>query len=416
VCGFICSVSSTCSEYGVDSPNKRVIIVGDIHGSSKPFHALLNKLNYNSNSDTLIHVGDTITKGSHEGSLAVLAYMAKNNVMGVRGNHEQKVVEWRAWMEWIRGLEGGERWLAEIEERAKMQGKNISQSWVEEELNSMGLGGKWRRKIPKGWKMFSDHYKIARDMSQRQYVYLLSLPVVLYVPSAHTYIVHAGILPYDPTRDPTHWRQPLSHVPSLSLSPSRLEANITGKKKDIERLRVLQEQALLRDIPQNKDPWVKLNMRSVEKNNRVTKLSKTGTPWSEIWNAAMETCVGFGMKAWGDEYDLMGKKGKKSLPCRPSTVVYGHAASRGLDIKRWSIGTDTGCVSFTKLCLVLFHVLIGRSSYQVYGRRLSALVLRSSSNSPSSPREADNFEDDLSLQNLPYGDDDRGQILSVKCH
>jgi len=323
-----------------------VIIVGDIHGSSKPFHALLNKLTYNSDSDTLIHVGDTVTKGSHEGSLAVLAYLAKHNVTGVRGNHEQKVVEWRAWMEWIRGLEGGERWLAEVEERAGMLGKDVSQDWVEGELSSTGPSWKWRKKIPKGWKMFSDHYKVARDMSQKQYAYLLSLPLVLHVPSAHTYIVHAGLLPYDPTRDQTHRRQPLSHVPSLSLLPSRLEGNMMGKQKKIERLRVLQEEAVLHDIPQNKEAWVKLNMRSIKKNNRVTKLSKTGTPWSEIWNAAMDNCVGFGMDVWEDDYDLMGKKkGKNSLPCRPSTVVYGHAASRGLDIKRWSIGTDTGCVS-----------------------------------------------------------------------
>ena len=35
---------------------------------------------------------------------------------------------------------------------------------------------------------------------------------------------------------------------------------------------------------------------------------------------------------------------KKTLPCYPSTVIYGHAASRGLDIERWSKGLDSGCV------------------------------------------------------------------------
>ena len=29
----------------------------------------------------------------------------------------------------------------------------------------------------------------------------------------------------------------------------------------------------------------------------------------------------------------------------PASVVYGHAAARGLDINRWSFGLDTGCVS-----------------------------------------------------------------------
>lgn len=36
----------------------------------------------------------------------------------------------------------------------------------------------------------------------------------------------------------------------------------------------------------------------------------------------------------------------KKLPCKPSTVVYGHAAGRGLDLKRWSFGLDSGCVSY----------------------------------------------------------------------
>lgn len=32
------------------------------------------------------------------------------------------------------------------------------------------------------------------------------------------------------------------------------------------------------------------------------------------------------------------------LPCYASTVIYGHAATRGLDIKKWSKGLDSGCV------------------------------------------------------------------------
>jgi hypothetical protein len=320
-----------------------VIIVGDIHGSSKPLHTLLNKLSYNPDLDTLIHVGDIITKGTHKGSLAVLGYMATNNITGVRGNHEQKVIEWRAWMEWIRGLDGGGRWLAEVEERAGMQDAVVSEEWVEEELNTMGRSGKWRKRIPKGWKMFSDHYRVARDMSQKQYAYLLSLPLVLHIPSAHTFIVHAGLLPHDPTREQTHRRQPLAHLPSLSVLPSRIKGDAIGS--DVDRLRLLQELALLHDIPQNTDPWVKLNIRSVEKNNRITKQGKKGTPWSDLWNEAMGKCNGFGEDDYGQ---MRKKKGKGSLPCRPSTVVYGHAASRGLDIKRWSVGTDSGCVSTFK--------------------------------------------------------------------
>jgi hypothetical protein len=59
-----------------------------------------------------------------------------------------------------------------------------------------------------------------------------------------------------------------------------------------------------------------------------------GKPWADVWNGTMSRCAGYGSSAQvgGD------------LPCYPSTVVYGHTASRGLDIHRWSIGLDTGCV------------------------------------------------------------------------
>lgn len=242
-------------------------------------------------------------------------------------------------MDWVVGLPGGKRWLAEIDSQSEKHldaSKDIvSEDWVQKELGRMGR--KWRRKIPRGWKLFSDHYRVARDMSKKDYAYLRSLPLVLHVPEAHTYIVHAGLLPYDPTRDQTHHRQPLSHIPYM----------LQGIQHDVARLRLLQELGILHDIPQNTDPWVTLNMRSVKKNNRVTKSSKEGTPWSDIWNAAMGRCDGFGRKAWEETNDVKGKK--KSLPCRPATVVYGHAASRGLDVKRWSIGTDSGCVSSYKL-------------------------------------------------------------------
>jgi len=238
------------------------------------------------------------------------------------------VIEWRAWMNWIHRLPGGRRWLAEMEKRASMELNEegvVSDSWVEQEFK--GPSQKWKKRIPAGWRIYSDHYRIARDMSKKDYAYLLSLPLVIHVPTAHTYIVHAGLLPYDPTRDPTHRRQPLSHVPT-----------ILHRKPNEARLRLLQEEALLRDIPQNNDPWATLNMRGVTKDKTVTKSSKNGTPWSDIWNEAMGRCVGFDRRL---EVNVKAKP----LPCRPSTVVYGHAASRGLDIKRWSFGTDSGCVS-----------------------------------------------------------------------
>lgn len=227
-----------------------------------------------------------------------------------------------------------------------------------------------------------------------------SLPIVLHVPRLHLFVAHAGILPSDPRLAPTDIRQPLAHPPSRAESMysyadeddqeerallSRLQAHLSSQEASdaspltparqrpptspsprIDHLRTLQESTILHDVPQNRDPWVVLNMRSVTKKHKVTRNGDKGTPWSKIWNEQMRSCRGFDGE-FAAEYsdavdvdvrdagDVKGGKGAKyELPCYPSTVVYGHAATRGLDVKRWSMGLDTGCL---------------------YGRKLTALVL-----------------------------------------
>lgn len=63
--------------------------------------------------------------------------------------------------------------------------------------------------------------------------------------------------------------------------------------------------------------------------------NKKGVPWTKGYNEMMDRCVGY-------EADLDAMA--KGLPCMPASVVYGHTASRDLDINRWSFGLDTGCV------------------------------------------------------------------------
>ncbi len=113
-----------------------------------------------------------------------------------------------------------------------------------------------------------EHYQIARSLSTTHYEYLLSLPLVLHIPYLHTYVVHAGILPHDP-RFPFH----APHQPSRS---SPVIDNDVEQVDDVERnitaLRVVQEKAVLEDVPQNSDyPWVVLNMRGVLENGSVTR-------------------------------------------------------------------------------------------------------------------------------------------------
>lgn len=140
-----------------------------------------------------------------------------------------------------------------------------------------------------------------------------------------------------------------------------------------------------------------MNMRSVyvsgKHQGEVTKSSKKGEPWSDVWKKEMKRCKGpgawfaDGMGEWGAEHDDQEDAGTEDqedaegdeledqerrdaadadeegdLQCSPVTVIYGHAgefgarvsssravltvssAGRGLDIKPFSKGIDTGCV------------------------------------------------------------------------
>ena len=203
---------------------------------------------------------------------------------------------------------------------------------------------------------------------------MFSLPLVLHIPHLHFFVAHAGILPSDPRLPPTDPAQPLAHPPILSRNPeseenkpiqSRLQAHLSSlaphSRQNLEALRRLQEGSILTDVPQNRDPWVILNMRSVtKKKHQVTRDGEKGTPWSKLWNQQMKKCRGFdpdyGQEPGGVHATKKGKGSEEdyTLPCEPATVIYGHAASRGLDVKRWSMGLDTGCL---------------------YGEQLTALVL-----------------------------------------
>ncbi|KAG7451184.1 Metallo-dependent phosphatase [Guyanagaster necrorhizus] len=362
-------------DFPIDDPTRRVIIVGDIHGMFDHLQALLAKLSYEPSSDVLISVGDIVTKGPHTGSTEVLSYMASNNITAVRGNHDQKVIEWRSWLNWIHSLRGGSQFLRETRDKwnkAQYHGEIDIEDWVEKQTKLDKANSNWWKKIPDGWKLFGDHFEIAHTMSDKEFEYMVSRPLKLHAPFAHAYLAHAGILASDPHYEPSYKNQPLARVPVISPGPP----------PDTDILRRLQELAVLTEVPQNLDPWVTLNIRGV-KNMEVTR-GKDGTPWSELYNKDVAMCEGF-------EQNI---HTTKALPCQPATVIYGHAASRGLDVKRWTIGIDSGCV---------------------YGKRLTALVLGGKNSHVDFTELERDIDDVMTRSIIPFGDRGRGQIVSVSC-
>jgi calcineurin-like phosphoesterase family protein len=391
-------------QFPTNDNDRRIIAIGDIHGMNESLTGLLNRISYDVQKDTLIHLGDITTKSAVEDSLAVVSFLENNKILGVRGNNDQKVLEWRAWMDWILSQPGGREWLREVDDHwpdYELLPENGDMSSFDSYPSSMKKAD-WEKKIPKGWKLLGDHYQVARAMSRSQYNYLRSLPLVLHAPAGHVFFVHAGLLAADPSRILTHPKQPLSHWPSLEQ-----------REHNIPAIREAQELALLSDIPQNQDPWVVLNIRGVRKHGKPTRNNNKGIPYSDLWNKVMNKCSGFDTSniRFSSVARLMGHRESQlaQLPCYPSTVVYGHAATRGLDVKRWSVGLDTGCT---------------------YGRRLSALVL----DAKSFPSRNHTFDlpghvspeavqqhtfDSLTSatdSRIKFGHAGEARIISVECH
>jgi len=432
----------TREDFPIDDPSKRMIIVGDLHGQFDHLQTLLKRLSYDNRTDTLIHLGDIITKGPHHGSLKVLSYLSSNGILGVRGNHDQDVIERRSWINWITSLDGGDVFL----ESAKLEWTNAKESgeklkhWNErqhkratkvlgkEDDNTMDEDtAKWWRRVPEDWVLFNDVYRLANEMTATDYEYLLSLPLKIYVPHAHLFLAHAGMLSHDPNYDFDDPRQPLMKAPHTSrlfgsaLRSGRLSgfneavdpltgwlarllsfnartwneegrqvfASIDDSIQDARRGK--QERAIL-DLALNNDPWVTLNLRGVKKDGTPTRSNKKGKPWAEIWNKDMDKCRGFGDNDDVDSADSASSEKGRVLPCLPVSVVYGHSANRGLDIKRWTFGLDTSCVT---------------------GKRLTALVVGGFHDLNNTIKTND---DDYRIDEIvPFGDESRAHIASVRC-
>ncbi|KAI0041917.1 hypothetical protein FA95DRAFT_635956 [Auriscalpium vulgare] len=135
--------------------------------------ALLDKLVFNPAKDTLIHLGDVSAKGTESGSISVLSFMTKNNITGVRGNHDQKVLEWRAWVDWIKSLGKGTGalWLDDVDmqwEAARKDPMIDEEEWVIAQKKSNEGEETWWDRVPDGWQMFSEHYHIARSITKAE--------------------------------------------------------------------------------------------------------------------------------------------------------------------------------------------------------------------------------------------------------
>lgn len=377
----------------------RYIFIGDIHSSLSPLRRLLHKLSFDPSLDTIIATGDVITKGPHPHE--TLDLLRRSNARGVRGNHDQKVIEWRGWMEDVgSGKKKGqghknadadendnaesESWQSFVdvlddqfnpqsrsstlpagEKRSKTTLTSSDETALLHHLDTLGA------RYPSNWDWGGEHFKIARHLSSANYKFLLSMPLVLHIPDLTAMVVHAGILPYDTTK----------HVDARSASDRERNAgDISNSHGD--------PLAFFAKVPQNQVPYHLLNIRSITKKGEPTKSNSGGTPWSKVWNEEMRRCASgsegveeLGLspeteedielieevdgrdsdqehEPEGTETDSKSKRSQERAhapnspstnTCSPTTIIYGHAAARGLDIKKYSKGLDTACANGKQL-------------------------------------------------------------------
>lgn len=150
------------------APPKRLIFIGDIHGCLKEFNQLLTKLKYKQGDDQIVLVGDLVAKGPD--SLGVVKRSRQIGAWGVRGNHDDRVIRWRQFM--------------------NGPGKGKSQS----ELQSL----KDSDSLPyDDFKPDKEHLKIAQGLPKCDFAYLKAFPAIQALPKDYSefVVLHGGALP-----------------------------------------------------------------------------------------------------------------------------------------------------------------------------------------------------------------------------
>lgn len=129
----------------------RTIIVGDVHGCRAELEGLLDRVAFTT-GDRLVFVGDLVARGPD--SLGVLDIARRTGAIVVRGNHEHKLLEWRA----------------------------ARTAWMR---------GEAAAKPPMG----SMHRNIARSLRPTDWTLLETSPFFFDLPDHGARVVHAGVMP-----------------------------------------------------------------------------------------------------------------------------------------------------------------------------------------------------------------------------
>ena len=103
-----------------DSPYKRIIAIGDVHGKFSKLESLIKKISV-TDEDLLIFLGDYIDRGNEVAEVLkwIMEHKDKSNYIFLRGNHEQMMLDafkssGKSKINWI--INGGKATLSALRE------------------------------------------------------------------------------------------------------------------------------------------------------------------------------------------------------------------------------------------------------------------------------------------------------------
>ncbi|KAI0803584.1 Metallo-dependent phosphatase [Xylaria sp. FL0064] len=363
-----------------EETSRRLIILGDVHGHLEALETLLQKAEFSESRDTVILAGDIVNKGPDSAGIVDLAM--RIGAYGVRGNHDDRVL--RAWehheskkarreQDRARGVDHDSDMDNEEEEEEDENVKADSRPDIKdsgtttdagemadesqgsslEETSEDEKGGvktqshkkqkkkkgknKEKKKKGKGSKHYAGDLATAKSLKPEHRAWLSALPLILRVGDlgpryGEVLVVHAGLVPGIPleNQDP----EAVMNMRTL-LSPSSRAHTTTDNLHEPSLTDPVQQAQSQSEYGRNHD-----NNQAEEKKFKplIPSPAREGTPWAKIWTSYQASTI-------------------LSRPhARPTTVVYGHDAKSGLQLRRYTFGLDSGCGSDNVLTGVIFEI------------------------------------------------------------
>ncbi|KAI9363136.1 Metallo-dependent phosphatase-like protein [Pilaira anomala] len=246
---------------------ERIFVVGDVHGCLKELNTLLTQIKFDPTKDQMILAGDLTTKGPD--TVGVIRRAKELGLLCVRGNHDDKIVRLKAFE-----LERGRNAMYPLD-------ANMPEG-----------------RVPDPIKFKNYHVAVSTQLTQSDFDYLSSCPVILHIPNLNnTVVVHAG-----------------------------LDPNI--------------------DSLQDQVPYLAMNMRDIDTKNQPNPLSGSGTAWATAWNAKVKTSSTENMNIYYGHDAGRGLNLQKNTFGLDSGCVYGDYLT-AFEIKTRQ-RTQVKCVNYDK--------------------------------------------------------------------